>query len=246
MIEINLALAFFAGLISFVSPCILPMVPFYLSYIAGVGVREVTSGAGLAREAQLKAFLGAVCFSLGVLTIFLALGLSATFLGSALREYFDVLKWVAAAFLIAMGLNFLGVWHIGILTRHLGVHTTGSQTWGLIRSYVIGLAFAFGWTPCVGPILAAILFAAAGQESMQQGAILLLVYGLGMTLPFILGAIAIVPFMRAVKPLQKYLKNFERVTGGALILFGVLIASDGMSVISFWLLEIFPGFLKLG
>ncbi|WP_323763887.1 cytochrome c biogenesis protein CcdA [Marinovum sp.] len=246
MFDVTFAGALLAGLLSFLSPCILPIVPFYLSYLAGVGMNQVTASAEISGAVRLRAVLAASCFALGVITVFVALGASATIFGQMLRDYFDILRWMAAAVIIVMGLHFLGVIRIGLLYRQFRADTGETSNLSLLGAYVIGLAFAFGWTPCVGPVLAAILFTAAGQETASTGAGLLFVYGLGMTLPFIVAAMFIGPFMRWMARFRRHLPKIEKAMGVLLIIFGVLIATDTVNYIAQWMLETFPVFMQIG
>ncbi len=246
MFDVSMTGAFLAGLISFLSPCVLPMVPFYLSYLAGVSVNTVAGGSGVSGAVRGRAVLGAVFFAAGMLTVFVSLGASASALGQLVRDWFDVLRWVAAALIIAMGLHFLGVFRIGLLNRQWRSDVGDTRNLGLGGAYLIGLAFAFGWTPCVGPILAAILFTAAGTDTAGQGAILLTSYGIGMTLPFILAAAFVGPFMALVARFRRHLGTVERATGAALVVFGVLIATNAMNVIGQWMLENFEVFQTMG
>ena len=246
MFDVAFAGALLAGLLSFLSPCVLPIVPFYLSYLAGVGMNQVTASAEISGAVRLRAVLAASCFALGVITVFVALGASATVFGQMLRDYFDILRWLAAAVILVMGLHFLGVIRIGLLYRQFRADTGATSNMSLVGAYVIGLAFAFGWTPCVGPVLAAILFTAAGQETAGTGAALLFVYGLGMTLPFILAAMFIGPFMRWMARFRRHLPKIEKAMGALLIVFGVLIATDTMNYIGQWMLETFPVFMQIG
>ncbi|MEL7524774.1 MAG: cytochrome c biogenesis protein CcdA [Pseudomonadota bacterium] len=246
MFEITYFGALAAGLLSFLSPCILPIVPFYLSYLAGVGVNRVEAETTVSSAVKLRAVLSASCFALGVITVFMGLGATASAFGQLVREYFDVLRWIAAAIIIVMGLHFLGVVRIGILYRQLRAETGHASGASLLGAYVVGLAFAFGWTPCVGPVLAAILFTAAGQETAGQGAMLLFVYGLGMTLPFVFAALFIGPFMSWMAGFRKYLGVVEKLMGALLIVFGVLIATNSINVIAQWMLETVPWFSAIG
>ena len=246
MFDVTLIGALMAGLISFLSPCILPIVPFYLSYLAGVGMNQIAADAEVSRAVRMRAFLAACCFALGVITVFVGLGATATAFGGLVREYFDVLRWVAAAIIIAMGLHFLGILRIGILYRQLRADAGDTGNVGFVGAYVIGLAFAFGWTPCVGPVLAAILFTAAGQDTAGHGALLLLSYGLGMTLPFIVAALFIGPFMAWMARFRRHLGLIEKLMGGMLILFGLLIATNSVNIIAQWMLETIPWFSTVG
>ncbi len=246
MFDVTIFGALFAGLLSFLSPCILPIVPFYLSYLAGVGMNQISADAEVTPAVRRRAVIAAVLFALGVITVFMGLGATATAFGQMVREYFDVLRWVAAAIIIAMGLHFLGVIRIGILYRQLRAEGGDTSNLGYAGAYLIGLAFAFGWTPCVGPVLAAILFTAAGQETAGQGAVLLFFYGLGMTLPFIVAALFIGPFMRWMSRFRRHLGMIEKLMGVLLIVFGVLIATNSINIIAQWMLDTFPVFMSIG
>ncbi|WP_417523306.1 cytochrome c biogenesis CcdA family protein [Marinovum sp.] len=246
MFDVTFAGALVAGLLSFLSPCILPIVPFYLSYLAGVGMNQVSATAEISGAVRLRAVLAATAFALGVITVFVALGASATIFGQMLRDYFHILRWLAAAVIIVMGLHFLGVIRIGLLYRQFRADTGATSNMNLVGAYVIGLAFAFGWTPCVGPVLAAILFTAAGQETAGTGAALLFVYGLGMTLPFIVAAMFIGPFMRWMAKFRRHLPKIEKAMGVLLIIFGLLIATNTVNYIAQWMLETFPVFMQIG
>ena len=246
MFDVTVLGALSAGLLSFLSPCILPIVPFYLSYLAGVGMNQISTDSEISGAVRLRAVVAASCFALGVITVFVGLGASASVFGSLLRDYFDVLRWGAALIIVAMGLHFLGVIRIGILYRQLRADAGDISNMGLLGAYVIGLAFAFGWTPCVGPVLAAILFTAAGQDTAEQGAWLLFIYGLGMTLPFVVAALFIGPFMRWMTGFRRHLGLVEKLMGGVLIVFGVLIATNSVNLIAAWMLEHIPWFAQMG
>ncbi|MCG6882368.1 MAG: cytochrome c biogenesis protein CcdA [Silicimonas sp.] len=246
MFDVTIFGALLAGLLSFLSPCILPIVPFYLSYLAGVGMNQIAAGAVVTPAVRGRAFFATVLFALGVITVFMGLGAAATAFGQFVREYFDVLRWMAAAIIIAMGLHFLGVIRIGILDRQFRAEGGDSSNLGYVGAYVMGLAFAFGWTPCVGPVLAAILFTAAGQESSGQGATLLFFYGLGMTLPFVAASLFIGPFMGWMARFRRHLGLIEKLMGVLLIIFGVLIATETINIIAQWMLDTFPVFNSIG
>lgn len=246
MLDVTLWGALAAGLLSFLSPCILPIVPFYLSYLAGVGMNQISADAKIDAAVRKRAVLAAICFAAGVITIFMMLGLAATLFGQLVRDYFDILRWIAAGVIILMGLHFLGIIRIGILYRQFRSDAGSTSNVGYLGAFVIGLAFAFGWTPCVGPVLASILFMAAGSEGASQGSLLLFAYGVGMTLPFVIAAMFIGPFMRWMAGFRKHLGLVEKLMGGLLILFGVLIATNSINLIAQWLIETFPIFSALG
>ena len=236
--DVGYGAAAFAGLLSFLSPCILPIVPFYLCYIAGISFETLTD-EDVTPGINWQVVGAAIFFAAGVTLVFVLLGATASVLGQQLREWFDVLRWVAAGLITVLGLHFLGVFRIGLLYREARFDA-GTRRWGIVGAFFIGMAFAFGWTPCVGPILATILFTASAAETADQGAILLLIYGLGMTAPFILAAIFIGPFLRWAKGFRRHLGKVEKGMGAALVIFGVLIATNSMNIIAGWMLEIAP------
>ncbi len=240
MFDVTLAGAGFAGLLSFLSPCILPIVPFYLSYLAGVSMNQIAADGVLSREVRMRAIAASVMFAAGVIVVFMALGAASSMAGQFVRDWFDVLRWIAAAIIIAMGLHFLGVIRIGFLYRQFRADAGSTSNVSLIGAFVIGLAFAFGWTPCVGPVLAAILFTAAGAETAMRGAMLLFVYGVGMTFPFIVAAAFVGPFMRWMQGFRRHLPVVEKVMGAMLIVFGVLIATETINYIANWMVQYWP------
>jgi cytochrome c-type biogenesis protein len=190
--------------------------------------------------------LGATIFAAGVLTVFVGLGASASLFGQVLRDWFDVMRYIAAAVIIVMGLHFLGVIQIGFLNRSLRAEPGDTANLGLGGAYVIGLAFAFGWTPCVGPVLAAILFMAGSTGSAGEGMTLLFAYGIGMTLPFVLAAGFVGPFMKLMRRFRKHLGTVEKVMGGALVVFGVLIATNALLYVGQWMIDNFEVFRTIG
>ena len=241
MFDITLAGAFLAGLLSFLSPCVLPIVPFYLSYLAGAGMAALQGDAPLPPGLQRRAVLAALLFALGVTTIFVGLGAAATVFGQFVRDWFDVLRWLAVAVIGAMGLHFLGVLRIPLLYRQFGADIGNPSQTSLLGAYVIGLAFAFGWTPCVGPVLAAILFMAGAQDSVTEGMRLLLVYAAGMTAPFVLAAVFIRPFLRWMRGFRRHLGKVEKGMGALLIVFAVLIATETVNWMANWMVQYWPG-----
>ena len=245
MLDVTFLGALVAGLLSFVSPCILPMVPFYLSYLAGTGVNQLAEDGGVPAAVKRRAVLASVLFALGVITVFVGLGATATVFGQMVRQWFDVLRWVAAGIIFVMGLHFLGVLRIGLLFREFRADADVRNT-SLVGAYVIGLAFAFGWTPCVGPVLATILFTAAGADTAARGALLLMSYGIGMTAPFILAALFVGPFMRWMQKFRRHLGLVEKAMGVLLILFAVLIATNSVNYIAQWMLDHVPWFASVG
>ncbi|MEH7829501.1 cytochrome c biogenesis CcdA family protein [Gemmobacter denitrificans] len=238
MLEVSFSGAALAGLLSFLSPCILPMVPFYLSYMAGISVRELRDGGTVAPGARGRLLVQAVAFALGVTSIFVLLGMGATALGRVLLQWREILSWVAGGVLILFGLHFLGILRIALFYREARVQTEAKPR-TLIGAYVMGLAFGFGWTPCVGPALAAILMVASGMGDLWQGAALLLVYGLGMTLPFVLAAAFAGPFLGWVARHRVLMGHVEKAMGVMLIVFGLLIATNSVNLIADWMIRNF-------
>ena len=236
--------AFLAGLISFISPCVLPIVPPYLAYLAGLSVEEVQSDARSA-AASRQVLLSSVGFVLGFTTVFVALGASASVIGQTLAQYFDTLAIVAGVIIVLMGLHFLGVFRIGLLFREARLQISKKPA-GAIGAYVMGLAFAFGWTPCVGPVLAAILFIAGAKDTALNGAFLLAAYSVGIGIPFVLAAAFANRFIGWAARFRKYMRQVEMAMGGILVLTGILFMTGQMSEIANWLLETFPAFATIG
>ena len=245
MLEISFAGAALAGLLSFFTPCILPMVPFYLCYMAGISMSELQGDGEIAPGAQRRLVISAIFFALGVTTIFVLLGMGATALGQAFAQWKQPLTYVAAAVLAVFGLHFLGVIRIGILYREARIESKAEPT-TVFGAYVMGLAFGFGWTPCVGPALASILMVASGMGDISRGALLLMVYGLAMTAPFIIAALFARPFLRWMHRNRKYLPYVEKVMGAMLLIFALLIATNTVNRIADLMIRTFPGMTGLG
>ncbi|MDG1116366.1 MAG: cytochrome c biogenesis protein CcdA [Flavimaricola sp.] len=245
MLEISYVGAALAGLLSFFTPCILPMVPFYLCYMAGISMTELRGSDKIAPGVQKQLVLSAIAFALGVTSIFVLLGLGATALGQAFAQLKEPLSYVAAAVLFIFGLHFLGIIRIPLLYREARIDSTVAPT-SIAGAYVMGLAFGFGWTPCVGPALASILMIASGMGDLWQGGLLLLVYGLAMTLPFVVAALFARPFLGWMARNRQYLGMVEKVMGVMLIVFAILIATNTVNYIAQWLIETFPVFTRLG
>ncbi|RMC32382.1 cytochrome c biogenesis CcdA family protein [Paracoccus alkanivorans] len=238
MLEIGYWGAAVAGILSFLSPCILPMVPFYLSYMAGISISQLHGNGGISRGATRRLVASSIAFALGVTTIFVLLGLGATALGQLFAQWRGPLGYAAAAILALFGLHFLGVIRIPFLYHEARLDGP-SQPAGIAGAYVMGLAFGFGWTPCVGPALTAILLVASGSGDLWRGGTLLLVYGLAMTLPFVLAAAFARPFLAWAGRNRKYLGHVEKLMGGMLILFAILIATNTVNLIAAWMIEHF-------
>ncbi len=242
--DISIFVAIFAGALSFLSPCVLPLVPPYLCYMAGVSVEDFQTGdtdAGVRRSVMLASLF----FTLGFSTVFVALGAGASTIGAVLRSHMDVLAQIAGIIIIVMGLHFLGFFRIGFLNREARFQGGGTPA-TVTGAYIMGLAFAFGWTPCIGPVLGAILGVAGSQETVGQGAFLLAAYSLGLAIPFWIAAGFSGVFMRFLHNFRRHLGTVERAMGGLLVVTGVLFLTGGMQTMAFWLLETFPVLAQIG
>jgi cytochrome c-type biogenesis protein len=237
--------ALIAGLVSFLSPCVLPLVPPYLCFLGGTTMEELSGEDAIPEGVYSRVVLSALFFVLGFTTVFISLGATATVLGQLVAENLATLAKIAGVVIILLGLHFLGFFRISFLDREARYHAE-TRPAGLIGAYLIGLAFAFGWTPCIGPVLAAILFVAASEESIWQGISLLTVYSLGLGIPFVAAALAIRPFLGFLQRFRRHLGTVERVMGGLLVVTGILFVTGSMSTIAYWMLEMFPGFGTIG
>ncbi|MCC0045025.1 MAG: cytochrome c biogenesis protein CcdA [Brucellaceae bacterium] len=244
MLDVSIGGALLAGLLSFISPCVLPIVPPYLAWLAGVSFDELKAPDQGAAQRR-RVILAAVAFVLGFTTVFVGLGATASVIGRTIAQYFDTLSVIAGIVIILMGLHFLGVFRIALLYREARVQVDRKPA-GLAGAYIMGLAFAFGWTPCVGPVLAAILFIAGSEGSAVRGGLLLAVYSLGIGIPFILSAVFASRFLGWAARFKKHMRKVEIAMGGLLVVTGVLFITGQMSVISYWLLETFPIFQTIG
>jgi cytochrome c-type biogenesis protein len=241
--DITIPAALLAGLISFLSPCVLPLVPPYLVYLSGVSLERLAD-AEPEPVVRRETVLAALLFVLGFSTVFVTLGASASVIGNAVRVHADMLGKVAGVVIIVMGLHFLGVLQLPWLMRQKRLEV--AKPVGLWGAYAMGLAFAFGWTPCIGPILAAILAVAASEATVTKGAGLLAVYSLGLGIPFLLAAFAVEPFAAFLVRFRGHFAMVEKVMGGLLVLTGIAFLTGFISQASYWLLETFPVLGKIG
>ena len=242
-LDVSAGGAFLAGLLSFASPCVLPLVPPYLAFIGGVSIEELAPEAGAA--ARRRVLMAAIVFVAGFSSVFVALGATASWLGQAVSAHLGILGYVAGILIAVMGLHFLHVIRIPLMDRTAKVGVTEKPA-GLVGAYLIGLAFGFGWSPCVGPVLTAILLLASAKDTVGEGAWLLLVYSLGIGLPFLVAAAFASAFMRWSARFKKRLGLIEKAMGAFLVAAGVLIFTGQMPTIAFWLQETFPVLGKLG
>lgn len=241
--DVTFLAALIAGLVSFLSPCVLPLVPPYLVFLAGTSLERFADKEPEPRVRR-ETVTAAALFVLGFSTVFVALGASASVVGSLIRAYSGPLAIFAGVVIIIMGLHFLGVTPITMLHRQKRLDV--AKPVGLWGAYVIGLAFAFGWTPCIGPILAAILAVAASEQTVAKGAGLLAVYSLGLGIPFVVAAFAIEPFAAFLSRFRNYLHRVEQAMGALLILTGIAFLTGNINQMSVWLLETFPVLGKIG
>ena len=241
--DVTIFAALLAGLVSFLSPCVLPLVPPYLVYLAGTSLERLAE-AEPERQVKRETVLAACLFVAGFSTVFVALGASASVIGAVLRFYSNELAIVAGVAIIVVGLHFLGLTPIALLNRQARMEI--ARPVGLWGAYVMGLAFALGWTPCIGPILAAILAVAAAKTTVAKGAGLLAVYSLGLGIPFLLAAFAIEPFTAFLARFRTHLGKVEKVMGALLVLTGIGFLTGFVTSASLWLLDTFPALGTIG
>ncbi len=241
--DVTIFAALLAGALSFLSPCVLPLVPPYLVYLTGTSLERL-AGAEPEPAVRRDTVIAACLFVLGFSTVFVALGAGASVIGAVLRSYANVLATVAGIAIIIMGLHFLGLTRMALMMREKRLQV--EKPVGLWGAYAMGLAFAFGWTPCIGPILAAILAVAASEATVVKGAGLLAIYSLGLGIPFLLAAVAVEPFAAFLARFRAYLATVEKVMGGLLVLTGIAFLTGFVTDASYWLLEMFPILGRIG
>lgn len=243
--DITYAAAGGAGIISFLSPCVLPLVPAYLCFVAGTSLDQVIEDDGVAPAMGRRVAMSALSFVLGFSTVFVLMGASASAINQFIFDYIDIVAKVAGVVIVLFGLHFMGLLKIPFLYREMRFNPDSAPT-GLVGAYVIGLAFAFGWTPCVGPILATILTIAASRDSLGYGVSLLGVYALGLGIPFLIAALALNPFMKFLQRFRRHVRKVEIGAGALLAVTGVLIFTNALSTFGFYLLELFPVLGEIG
>ena len=241
--DVTIAAALFAGLLSFLSPCVLPLVPPYLVYLAGASL-ERFADAEPEPQVRRETVLAALLFVAGFSTVFVAFGASASVIGVLVQRFSAELSIAAGIVIIVMGLHFLGVTRLSVMMREKRWEM--AKPVGLWGAYVMGLCFAFGWTPCIGPILAAILAVAASKETVAKGAGLLAVYSAGLGIPFLIAAFAIEPFTAFLARFKRHLARVEHAMGALMVLTGIAFLTGFVSEASYWLLEWFPALGRIG
>ncbi|GLQ06047.1 cytochrome c biogenesis CcdA family protein [Sneathiella chinensis] len=244
--EISYLAAAGGGIVSFLSPCVLPLVPAYLCLVAGTSLDQLEQRLDeKKKKVDLQVVTMALVFVLGFSTVFILLGAGASFINRLLLQHLDILSKIAGAVIILFGVHMTGLIRIPILYREARFNNIDKpQNW--IGAYIIGLAFGFGWTPCIGPILGTILAIAASESSLGYGVSLLGVYALGLGIPFLAAALAIKPFLGFMRKFRRHMHKVEIATGAVLIGTGVLIFSGQFQVLAYWFLELFPGLATLG
>ncbi|MBC7579276.1 MAG: sulfite exporter TauE/SafE family protein [Tardiphaga sp.] len=241
--DVSIPAALIAGLVSFLSPCVLPLVPPYLIYLTGATIEHVAADES-DKASKRAVMIAALMFVLGFSTVFVALGASASLFGSLIRAWSAELSIVAGLIIILMGLHFLGLTRIGFLMRE--GRLAMARPVGLWGAYAMGLAFAFGWTPCIGPILAAILSVAAAEATVTKGALLLAVYSAGLGIPFLLAALMVEQFSSVFARMKRHLVNVERAMGVLMVITGIGFLTGAVTSVSIWLLETFPALQNFG
>ena len=228
-----------AGLVSFLSPCVLPLVPPYLGYLGGTTLDQLATAGADERAVARRVVLASLCFVAGFTTVFVALGAGASVIGQLIQVYKGPLSIAAGLIIILFGLHFLGLLHVPVLFKQarFAANMEGASFAG---AYLIGLAFAFGWTPCIGPILATVLAVAANEASVGAGVRLLFAYSLGLGIPFVLAAVAVRPFLGFFKRFRPYLARMEKIMGGLLVATGLLFLTGSMNAAGQWLIEHVP------
>ena len=238
--EVTLVTSFIAGFLSFISPCVLPLIPGYISFISGLTLEEM-QGTSEAKTSRARVLAASFSFVLGFTVIFVAAGASATALGTFLRDYAPIVEKIAGILLIVLGLHMMGVFRIRLLENDKRIHTQQKPA-GPIGAFLVGAAFAFAWTPCIGPILGGILTMASSRNSVGEGMQMLAAYSLGLGVPFLLTSVAINQFFAAAAKIRRHYRLIELVSGGLLIVVGLLIFFDQFTLIVKYLTPYLPAF----
>ncbi len=241
MTEVNALVAFVAGVFSFLSPCVLPLIPSYLSFISGVSLEEMRGEQTLGRV-KWRVVLNSSAFILGFSLVFVSLGASASYLGSLFLGYRDVIRTVGGIFILAVGLYLMGVFKIATLERYLQFNLSDKPA-GYLGSVLVGITFAVAWTPCVGPILGAVLTVAGASADVGRGVFLLASYAAGLGLPFFLSALAINSFFQFSQAFRRYIRAFHVASGVLLAIVGVLLLTDYMTFLNAYALRFTPEWL---
>ena len=243
--DISYAGALGGGILSFVSPCVLPLVPAYLCFLGGTSLEQLSGDQAADAGGARRVVISALFFIFGFSSVFVALGASASAISSSLLQHKLVLGQIAGVIIIIFGLHIMGLLRLPFLNREVRLHLQNRPT-GVVGAYFLGLAFAFGWTPCIGPILATVLSIAARSDSLWYGTSLLAVYAAGLGIPFFLAAFLAAPFLRWMKRMRHHMRRIELATGGLLIVTGLLFVFNSFELLGFWLIEILPMLGEIG
>ena len=235
---LNLLVAFSAGFISFLSPCVLPLIPGYISYISGQALDEIIKD-------NKSVLLKTIFFSIGFSIVFISFGITVSFIGKLLISYSNQLRIIAGIIIILFSLQFIGLINLKILNSETRFFTKNYND-NLIFPIIVGAAFGFGWTPCIGPILGSILALAAIEENITKGILLLSFYSLGLAIPFIISGVLIDKFLFFSKSFRKYISTITKVGGAILLLTGIAILTGQLQVLGFFILEYFPSMGNIG
>ncbi len=235
---LNLTIAFGAGLISFLSPCVLPLIPGYISYISGESLGEIV-------EKQKKILLKTILFSLGFSLVFISFGATASFIGNLLLEYSNSLRIAAGLVIIIFSLQLIGILNLNFLNKEKRIYTKNYSD-NLFFPIIVGAAFGFGWTPCIGPVLGSILALAATESSIGKGILLLSFYSLGLAIPFVLSGYGISKFLEFSKNFKKNIRIISISGGIILLITGFLILTNKLQIIGYFLLEALPFLSNFG
>jgi cytochrome c-type biogenesis protein len=243
--EVSYFAAFGAGILSFISPCVLPLVPGYISFISGVSFEQMQNPAAMdAARTRRQMLVTSLAFVLGLSLVFIALGASASALGKTLQRNLRTLEQIAGVLLVIFGLHLSGIFRIKWLDRDTRVQTS-SRPAGPLGAVLVGMAFAFGWSPCIGPILGGILALAGSRNTVAEGVALLAVYSAGLGIPFLLTSLAVDKFFAASKRIRRHYRKIELFAGGLLIVVGVLVFTNQLTVIAKYLDRLFPWLTSL-
>ncbi len=243
--EVTVFGAALAGLLSFFSPCVLPLVPAYLCFLSGVSMEDLTRQDNPDWQLERRVFISALFFVTGFSTVFIIMGAAATVLSQFVAQHMIILSRIAGVIIVLFGLHYAGLLRIPLLNFEKRFHLD-SRPAGLLGSFLLGLAFAFGWTPCVGPILATILMIATTGNDSSEGIKLLTIYALGIGIPFLIAALGVRPFMAFMGRFRHHMRRVEISIGALLIITGVMIFTGSLSAVSNWLLQSVPWFSRVG
>lgn len=233
---LSFPIAFLAGLLSFLSPCVLPLVPSYVTFITGMSLEDL-------QKSRRNTFLHAVLFVIGFTLVFLALGAGATMLGQVMLRYRDWISRIGGVLVIVFGLYMLGVLNLGFLARDTRIHVADKPL-GYLGTLLVGIAFGAGWSPCIGPILGAILTMAANEADLQRGLWLLLTYSMGLAVPFLLAAVMVERFLTLFAKHRAKMVWVNRIAGALLVLVGLLMVTNRFTMLATWLQDFTPGFIR--